>query len=191
MALSGMEIFKLLPKTNCRECGLATCIAFAMSLAADKIELSACPYVSDEVKETLAQAEAPPIMPVTIGRGDMAFKIGGESVLFRHDKRFNNPTGVAMRMVDTMTTDDVEDRLKRFGELRYQRMGDLLGAELLAVENQSKDPGKFVALIETVNPVSDARLILMSEDPEVMDAIFHPNLFPGHRPKHFFKLPEK
>ena len=170
MALSGMDIYKLLPKTNCRECGLATCIAFAMSLAADKIELSACPYVSDEVKETLAQAEAPPIRPVTIGSGDLTFKIGGESVLFRHDKRFNNPTGVAMRMADTMTTDEVEERLTRFGELRYHRMGCLLGADLLAIDNPSRDSDKFVALIEKVSAVSDARLILISEDPDVMAA---------------------
>ncbi|WP_419655745.1 CO dehydrogenase/acetyl-CoA synthase (corrinoid Fe-S protein) [Desulfosarcina variabilis str. Montpellier] len=170
MALSGMDIYKLLPKTNCRECGLATCIAFAMSLAADKIELSACPYVSDAVKEKLAQAEAPPIRPVTIGRGDLAFKIGGESVMFRHDKRFNNPTGLAMRIADTMADADVKDRLKRFGELRYQRMGCLLGADLLAIDGQSKDPDKFVALIEKITRCSDARLILMSDDPVVMAA---------------------
>lgn len=170
MALSGMEIFKLLPKTNCRECGLPTCIAFAMSLAADKIELSACPYVSDEVKEKLAQAEAPPIMPVTIGRGDLALKIGGESVMFRHDKRFNNPTGLAMRLTDTMDAGDVKDKLTRFGKLRYRRMGSILRPELLAIDNQSRDPGKFVALIEKVTQDTDARLILMSEDPDVMGA---------------------
>jgi acetyl-CoA decarbonylase/synthase complex subunit gamma len=84
MALTGIEIFKLLPKTNCGECGVPTCLAFAMNLAAGKAELSKCPHVSDEAKEKLSAASAPPILPVTIGVGDRALKIGGETVMFRH-----------------------------------------------------------------------------------------------------------
>ncbi len=170
MALTGMDIFKLLPKTNCKECGVPTCIAFAMSLAADKIDLSACPYVSDEIRAKLAQAEAPPIKPVTIGRDDHEIKIGGESVTFRHDKRFNNPTGLAMRIADTMDTTEVDNRLARFGELRYSRMGSLLGADLLAIDNESGDTDRFVALIEKVTQTTDAGLILMSENTDAMTA---------------------
>ena len=96
MALTGIEIFKLLPKTNCGECGVPTCLAFAMSLAAGKAELSACPYVLDEAKEKLEEASAPPIRPVTIGVGEGAIKVGGETVLFRHEKRFENPPGLAI-----------------------------------------------------------------------------------------------
>ncbi len=91
MALTGIEIFKLLPKTNCGECGVPTCLAFAMKLATGKAELSACPYVSEESKAALGEASAPPILPVTIGVGDQALKIGGETVMFRHEKRFDNP----------------------------------------------------------------------------------------------------
>ena len=95
MGLTGIQIFKLLPKTNCGECGVPTCLAFAMNLAGAKAELDQCPYVSEEAKEKLAADSAPPIRPVTIGAGDYAVKVGGETVLFRHEKTFVNPPGLA------------------------------------------------------------------------------------------------
>ena len=82
MALTGIEIFKMLPKTNCKECGLPTCLAFAMALASGKAELDACPYVSDEAKEKLAAASAPPIRPVKLTMKDGVKTIGGETVMF-------------------------------------------------------------------------------------------------------------
>ena len=96
MALTGIEIFKHLPKTNCGKCGVPTCLAFAMSLAAGKAELSACPSVSDEAKAKLEEASAPPIRPITIVTGAKPLKIGGETVLFRHEKRLENPPGIAI-----------------------------------------------------------------------------------------------
>ena len=92
MALSGIEIFKQLPKTNCKECGFPTCLAFAMSLSQGKSELEACPEVSDEAKASLSEASEPPIRTVTIGSDGSAIKAGGETVLFRHEKTFVNPT---------------------------------------------------------------------------------------------------
>ena len=76
MALTGIQIFKLLPKTNCKECGVPTCLAFAMNLASSKAELDSCPYVSDEAREQLAEASAPPILPVPLGRGVRKFPVG-------------------------------------------------------------------------------------------------------------------
>src|SRR5512137_2417547 len=96
MPLTGIEIYKLLPKTNCGKCGVPTCLAFAMQLAAGKADLSACPTVSEDTKAKLSEASAPPIRPVVIGSGTRAIKIGGETVLFRHEKRFENPTGIAI-----------------------------------------------------------------------------------------------
>ena len=78
MALTGIQIFKLLPKTNCKECGVPTCLAFAMNLASGKAELDSCPYVSEEARAQLAEASAPPIRPVTIGKGVRTAKTGGE-----------------------------------------------------------------------------------------------------------------
>jgi acetyl-CoA decarbonylase/synthase complex subunit gamma len=91
MALSGVEIFKLLPKTNCKKCGSPTCLAFAMKLAQRQASIDSCPDVSEEAKQKLGEASAPPIRPITFGAGDKAVKMGEETVLFRHDKKFVNP----------------------------------------------------------------------------------------------------
>ena len=102
MGMTGIQIFKLLPKTNCKECGVPTCLAFAMNLAAGKAELSACPYVSEEAKALLSEASAPPIRPLAIGSGENVVKIGGETVLFRHEKTFVNKPGLAVLVSDAM-----------------------------------------------------------------------------------------
>src|SRR4030042_1011679 len=122
MPLTGIEIFKLLPKTNCKECGDPTCLAFAMKLAAGKAELTLCPHISDEAKAKLSEAAAPPIRPVTIGVGDRALKIGGETVMFRHEKRFENHPGFAVLVSDTMDETEIDSRLERF-QLQYERVG--------------------------------------------------------------------
>lgn len=170
MALTGIQIFKWLPKTNCGECGVPTCLAFAMSLAAGKAELSACPYITDEAKSNLEEASAPPIRPVAIGTGERALKVGGETVLFRHEKTFENPTGLAMLMSDTMADDEITARLKRFEELQYERVGLILKPELLALKAESGDAAKFKALVTKAATGSDASLILMSEDAAVLAA---------------------
>ncbi|MFH1736815.1 MAG: (Fe-S)-binding protein, partial [Actinomycetota bacterium] len=84
MALTGIDIFKLLPKTNCGDCGVPTCLAFAMKIAAGQAELAGCPHLSEEAAKALSEASAPPIRAVTIGTGDLAVKVGGELVLYRH-----------------------------------------------------------------------------------------------------------
>ncbi len=170
MPLTGIEIFKLLPKTNCKECGVPTCLAFAMSLAAGKAELTACPYVSEEAKAQLQEASAPPIRPVTIGVGDNAVKVGGETVLFRHEKRFENPTGIAILISDTMDDATVDGRLERFKSLQYERVGLTLRPELVALKDESGDVGKFEALVTKVKQNTDASIILMSEKPDILAA---------------------
>jgi len=159
-----------LPKTNCGECGVPTCLAFAMNLAAGKAELASCPYVSDEAKEQLSEAAAPPIRPLTIGAGDNAVKIGGETVLFRHEKTFVNKPGFALLVSDGMGDGEIHARLKRFKELRYERVGLTLRPELVAVKNETGDTTTFVNLIEKVKGDTDAGLILMSEKTEVLEA---------------------
>jgi len=170
MPLTGIEIFKLLPKTNCKECGVPTCLAFAMNLATGKAELSACPYISEEAKARLAEASAPPITPVTIGVGDRALKVGGETVSFRHEKRFENPPGFAILITDTMEESEIVNRLKRFNELQYERVGLALRPELVAVKDDSGDATKFEALINKVKENSDCGIILMSNNPDILSA---------------------
>jgi len=170
MPLTGIEIFKLLPKTNCGDCGVPTCLAFAMNLAAGKAELTACPHVSEEAKTQLAESSAPPIRPVTIGVGDNALKVGGETVSFRHEKRFENPPGLAILIKDTMDDAEVDARLGRFKQIQYERVGLTLRPELVAVKNESGDAGKFEALAGKVKQGSDAGIILISDNPDNLAA---------------------
>jgi acetyl-CoA decarbonylase/synthase complex subunit gamma len=170
MALTGIQIFKLLPKTNCGECGVPTCLAFAMNLAAGKAELTACPYVSEEARAELAEASAPPIRPLVIGTGDRAVKVGGETVLFRHEKRFENPTGIAMLMTETTAPAEVDIRLERAKNQQYERVGLNLRPELLALKCESGDAAKFTALVSKVVQGSDFSLILMSDVPDILAA---------------------
>jgi acetyl-CoA decarbonylase/synthase complex subunit gamma len=169
MALTGIQIFKLLPKTNCGECGVPTCLAFAMSLAAGKAELASCPYVSEEAKSELSEASAPPIRTVTIGTGDRALKVGGETVMFRHEKRFENPPGLAILISDTMDEAEVSAKLERF-KLQYERVGLILRPELIALKADSGDAGKISALMSKVKQSSDGGLILMSDNPDILKA---------------------
>ena len=162
MALTGIQIFKYLPKTNCGECGVPTCLAFAMSLATGKAELSACPYVTEEAKTTLSEASAPPIRAVSIGSGAQAVKVGGETVMFRHEKRFENPPGLAILISDTMDENEMDARLKKFAELKYERVGMTLKPELVALKCESGDADKFVALAKKAMQ-SQANIILMAD----------------------------
>ena len=170
MPLSGIEIFKLLPKTNCGKCGVPTCLAFAMSLAAGKAELVACPFVTPEAKTKLEEASAPPIRPVVIGIGERALKVGGETVLFRHEKRFENPPGMAILISDNMDDAEVGARLKRFKELSYIRVSLKLRPEMAALRCDTGDAATFTALISNVKTNSDAGMILMCDSSEIMSA---------------------
>ena len=169
MPLTGIEIFKLLPKTNCGECGVPTCLAFAMNLASGKAELSACPYVTEESKSKLEEASAPPILPVTIGVGPEAPKVGGETVMFRHEKRFENPPALAILISDTMDEAEVSARLDKCRQLQYERVGLTLKPELVALKADSGDAQKFEALVNKAKD-SGCRMILMSDNPDILAA---------------------
>ncbi len=170
MALTGIQIFKLLPKTNCKECGVPTCLAFAMNLASGKAELDACPYVSDEAREKLAEASAPPIRPVAVGKGVRAFKTGGETVLFRHEKTFFNPTGLAAMVSSDISDSDLEAKLKAWNALQFERVGLNLRPELVALKDANGDKDAFAQKAKTIAETSEFNLILMTEDVEVMKA---------------------
>jgi acetyl-CoA decarbonylase/synthase complex subunit gamma len=141
-----------------------------MNLAAGKAELSACPFVSEESKAALAEASAPPIRPVTIGTGANAFKVGGETVMFRHEKRFENPTGIAVMVTDTMHHGEVAAKIERFNKNIYIRVGLKLHADAIAVKSASGNPEKFSALVEIVSKSTEGALILISEKTEVLAA---------------------
>lgn len=170
MALTGIEIFKLLAKTNCKECGFPTCLAFAMALASGKAELDACPYVSDDVREKLAEASAPPIRPVKIAMKDAVKTAGGETVMFRHEKTFFNPTLIAGLLTTAMSDADVDAQIDKFNKLQFDRVGLLLRPEMLVVKAANGDAGKFAALAKKVADKSDAAILLCTENLDVLKA---------------------
>ena len=170
MGLTGIQIFKLLPKTNCTECGVPTCLAFAMNLAAGKAELDACPYVSDEAREQLAEASAPPIRPVAMGAGARAFKVGGETVLFRHEKTFYNPTAIAAVIASDMDAGALDTKLKEWNALQYERVGLNLCPELVALKDANGDGAAFAAAAKKIAEESEFGLILMSDKADVIKA---------------------
>ncbi len=170
MGLTGIQIFKLLPKTNCGECGVPTCLAFAMNLAAGKAELDSCPYVSDEAREQLAEASAPPIRPVALGAGARAFKVGGETVMFRHEKTFYNPTGLAAMLSSDMDPADLDKKLKIWNAFQYERVGLNLRPELVALKDANGDGAAFAAAAKKIAEESEFGLVLMSDKPDVIKA---------------------
>jgi acetyl-CoA decarbonylase/synthase complex subunit gamma len=167
MGLTGLEIFKQLPKTNTGDCGFPTCLAFAMALAAGKTSLDKCPHVSEEAKEALGAAAAPPIRLVKVGVGDTAVELGDETELFRHDKRFYHPTAVAVLISDT---GDVAARVKDFAELEFDRVGLHFVTDMVALQNASGDAAKFKAAAETVAAGTKRPMVLISEDVAAMEA---------------------
>ena len=170
MALTGIQIFKLLPKTNCKECGVPTCLAFAMNLASGKAELDACPYVSDEAREQLAEASAPPIRPVVIGKGVRKLTVGGETVQYRHEKTFYNQTALAALVGSDISDADLEAKLKTWNAFQFERVGFNLRPELIALKDVSGDKDAFAAAAKKIAETSEFNLVLMTEDAEVMKA---------------------
>ncbi|MFA6449442.1 MAG: acetyl-CoA decarbonylase/synthase complex subunit gamma [bacterium] len=168
MALTGIDIFKKLPKTNCKDCGFPTCLAFAMSLAAGKSELSRCPHVSEEAKKELSAASAPPIRAIKIGAGDSAVIVGGETVEFRHEKTFVNKPPLAVLITTDMSDAEVEAKVKAIDFLKFDRVGFVLKPEMAAVKDAGGGAVKFEALVKKVLGYAACSLILISDDIEAL-----------------------
>jgi len=167
MALSGLDIFKLLPKTNCGDCGVPTCMAFAMKLAQKKAELSECPHASEEAKATLGAASEPPIRLIKIGSAN-AMEVGGETVLFRHEKTFFHQTGIA---IEVKTSDGIEANVEKITEisnLTVERVGEELSADLFFITFDSDDKEAFLATVRAAKDNSNKGIILDCAQEEVL-----------------------
>lgn len=166
--LTGIEIYKHLPKTNCGDCNFPTCMAFAMQVAAKKVGLEQCPHVSAEAKAALSEAQAPPMRVVMIGAGDHALKVGGETVLFRHDEKFHRPTVIAIRVRDDLPEAELAQRIEKINGLQFVRVGQKIAVNAIAVEQTNS--GKFVPAVKLVSERSPLALILISSDPQALTA---------------------
>jgi acetyl-CoA decarbonylase/synthase, CODH/ACS complex subunit gamma len=166
MALSGIQIYKLLPQTNCKECGFPTCLAFAMKLAAKQVELSGCPYVSEESKTQLAESSAPPVRLITLKGIGAEIKVGNEVCLYRHEKTFFNKTGVFVRIKSSQP--DIAATVAKADAFKVVYVGMDFALDGFAVE--ADDPSKFADAVKAVRSATKRPLILISKDPSVLKA---------------------
>ena len=167
MALTGLQIQKLLPKTNCKECGSNTCLAFAMKLAAKKADLSACPYASEEAKRVLGAASEPPVREIALG-GGRRLKLGAETVLFRHEKTFVNQTALAVNVNDTDEPAALAKTLQAIRDYVLVRVGETLLVELVCVTQKGNSPARFAALAKQAWETVKRPLILRSADADAL-----------------------
>lgn len=165
MALSGLDIYKLLPKTNCRECGFVTCLAFAMQLAKKAVSIDKCPYISQESKKTLEASSLPPIRLVTIGEGEDKLEVGNETALFRHEEKFYHPCGIGFIIEDSTPEPQIKEKLQKINALKFERVGQQLKVNLVAIR-QVKDKDTFIKAVELVLNQTPLALVLMSKDPQ-------------------------
>jgi acetyl-CoA decarbonylase/synthase complex subunit gamma len=170
MALTGLEIYKLLPKTNCKDCGFPTCLAFAMKLAAKQAELASCPHVSEEAKSALESASAPPIRLVTLGNEEHKIEVGNETELYRHDKSFFHMPGVLVQVSDDQDLAEVENLVAQVDAYSVDYVGLTLNLDGIAVQDVSGDPGTFAKYVKAVRAATERPLVLVADDPEVMKA---------------------
>ena len=170
MALTGLEIFKLLPKTNCKKCGMPTCLAFAMALAQKRTKLENCPDVSDEAMEKLAAAAAPPMRKITFGSGETKVQTGQETVLFRHEEKFHSPTVVGATVSDKLTGDNLKKRIQSINALQFERVGTKLGVQAIAVLNESGSMESFAQAAAAIKEDSSLAMILVTDSPQAMAA---------------------
>ncbi|MFA5143876.1 MAG: acetyl-CoA decarbonylase/synthase complex subunit gamma [Candidatus Omnitrophota bacterium] len=164
MALTGLDIYKLLPKTNCRECGFATCLAFAMALAQKKISLDKCPKITAQARSALESASQPPIKLVTIGTGDKKIEIGNEMVMYRHEQKFHHPAAIGFLIEDTSAAVEIEKAVSEINAVRFERVGQMLSANLVCVRNSSGSKDRFIDVVKKVAAGTDLCVAIESRD---------------------------
>ncbi len=168
MALSGLDVYKLLPKTNCKKCGFQTCLAFAMQLAKKAVAVDKCPFVTEQARVVLEEAGQPAIRLVAIGAGERPALIGNETVLFRHEEKFHHPTALGFILDDTLSAGALAQALKEIEALDFERVGQRLQVDLVALRETSGDPARFLAALGTLRQRTTLPLALMARTPETL-----------------------
>jgi len=168
MALKALDIYKLLPKKNCKECGDPTCLTFAMKLAGGKADVDLCPYLDEQAKSVLGATTRPPIRLVKIGVGERTFGVGEESVLYRHEKTFYHPPGILFKVSDTETPEEITKTTVRVRDETFTRVGTDLRFNGIAIENTSGSAESFARAVATVEESADLPLVLMGKTPEAL-----------------------
>lgn len=170
MALSGLQIYKHLPKQNCKECGVPTCLAFAMKVAGGQAGLDDCPRLDAKAKSELGEASAPPQQLVTLGAGETAIQIGQETVLYRHDDKFYNPTAIAECVNDKLDDAAIAAHCAAVKALSFERLGKTVGVDMIAVMNASGDDARFAAAAKAASAAWKKPIALLSPSPSALKA---------------------
>ncbi len=168
MALSGLDIYKLLPRTNCKKCGFQTCLAFAMQLAKKAVALDKCPSVTQDVRAVLEEASQPAIRLVEIGVGDNKVSIGNETVLFRHEEKFHHPTAIGFIIDDDGSESGMDEALEEIGRLSFERVGQKLCVDLIALRDRSHDAARFLKALTRLCSKTSLGLVLMPSSKEAL-----------------------
>ena len=169
MALKGLDIFKLSPKKNCKECGCPTCMAFSMKVAQGAVDIAACPYFAPEALAKLSAATEPPMKTIKVGAGDAEQSLGGETVLFRHEKTFVSRTRYAMSLCTCMDDETVAQKLEDIKKVDYERIGERMFVEMVYVNYSADGKQDYVELVKKAAETGRI-LILGCKDAEVAKA---------------------
>ena len=166
MALKALDIFKLTPKKNCKECGFPTCMAFSMKVAGGAVEVSKCPHMSDEAIQKLSEATAPPMKTLKVGAGESEYTLGGETVLFRHEKTLVSKNRFAVSFCDCMTEEEVDAKIANINKVEYERIGEIMKAEFACV-TYSGNKENFLNVINKLKEQTKVAFILNVDDAQV------------------------
>lgn len=171
--VSPMEIYRLLPGTNCKECGEVTCMAFASSLIErDKVVEDCKPLEEDkyrEKREKLIEMMTPPVKEIVVGTGEKAFKIGGEEVMYRHELTFFNQTAFIVDVHDEMTAGEIAEKVSKASQFNIKRIGQELTLQGIAVRSKSDDQTKFSDAVSSVTEKTDLPMVICSLNPELLE----------------------
>ena len=181
---TAIEFFKLLPKTNCKDCGQPTCLAFAMQLANQKAKIEDCPHVDQASKDTLNESAAPPVRTVSVG-GKKKLDLGGETVLYRHERKFVNPIVYALSVTDAQSA---EDRIAEIKKLTFERVGMVFAVDMLSLKCESGDVSKYKALVEKTTKLWDGPFVLECSDVKILETVLP--ICKANRPLIYSATPE-
>ena len=169
MALTGIDIFKVTPKTNCKDCGNPTCMAFAMKVATGAVAIEKCPHLSAEVLEKLSEATAPPMKTIKIGTGDNEHSLGGETVLARHEKTFVSKPLYALSVCNAASDEHNDGVFANIGNIDYLRIGERMYIEFIYVNYvDGKGEDRYLDLVTKANAL-DRAVIISCAYPEVAE----------------------
>ncbi len=173
--LSPLDVYMLLPKTNCGKCGEKNCMAFAAKVVNREVPIELCtPLIEEEkYREEYAKLKdllAPAVKEIVIGTGENTIKVGGKLVMYRHEFTYHNPTPIAIDVTDLMADDDLLKRVKKIEEFAYDYIGRTLKLDMIAIRSVSNDPARFKSTVEKIAKITKLPLILCTFNPEIMKA---------------------